>query len=444
MKFIWRSFYLPNQFFIVGLIIVIAFVVGHFFIAVNIIAKLSLIIFIAFFILDIIFQYRTRNGVLTSRQLPDRFSNGDNNPVHLRIENRSPYDFFIKLIDEVPVQFQKRESTLTTFLKKGKVKNHTYYLVPIVRGEYIFGKVNVFVKTRLGLVERRYIFDLEQSVAVYPSFLQLQNFELLSFAKMQSRLGIKPIKKAGNNKEFDQTRDYVIGDESKHINWKATARKSRLMVNQFRDQREQDVYCIIDLGRNMKMPFEGMSIVDYAINSTLAVSKVVLKNHDKIGLITYSNRIQTILPSNNRNSQLPRMMEALYNQNTDFKESTIEPLYEVIKRKVSHRSLLIIYTNFESVYSMQRQLEILKKLRRNHLVILISFENMELNNIVQNRADNITNIYLKTIVEKFVFEKRVLMQDLIKIGIHTVLSAPDELSINTINKYLEIKARGLL
>ena len=198
------------------------------------------------------------------------------------------------------------------------------------------------------------------------------------------------------------------------------------------------------MGRNMKMPFEGMTLMDYAINSTLAISKVVLKNDDKIGLITYSDKTHSIIPSGNRNNQLHLMMEALYKQQTKFKESSLEPIYELVKRKVTQRSLLLIFTNFESIQSVVRQMDILKRLRRNHLVVLIFFENMELRKVINQKANQVESIYLKTIVEKLVSEKKMLANELRNIGIHSVLATPENLTIDTINKYLEIKARGLL
>ncbi len=444
MKRLWKSFYLPLRFFIIGLSIMVMFVLGYFWPGIIFVAKLGIVTFVSIFILDIFILYRIKHGVSISRELPERFSNGDQNKVKLVCENNYPYRLFVKIIDEIPVQFQYRDNNIIAQFDKEEIKEFTFYLNPVERGKYSFGKVHVFTTSALGLFERRHSFNLEKEIAVYPSFLNLQNIELLSFAKLQHKLGLKSIRKTGNNKEFDQTRDYITGDELKHINWKATARKNKLMVNQYRDEREQDIYCLIDMGRNMKMPFKGMSLLDYSINSSLALSKVVLKNYDKIGLVTYSNKIHTIQPSDNKHNQLLKMNEALYHQTTDFKESTMEPLFAMIKRKITHRSLLIIYTNFESIHSMRRQLEVLKQLSKSHLVILISFENTELKNVLNENAGSVKDIYLKTITEKFMFEKRVLMQELLKSGIHSILSTPEGLTVDTINKYLEVKARGLL
>jgi uncharacterized protein (DUF58 family) len=444
IKYFWKSFFLPDRFFYAGFAIAITFVLGHFFVAFGIAAKLMLLVFISLILFDSFILYRKKNGLNISRFLPERFSNGDKNTVKITVENKTIHKLKIKIIDEAPEQFQKRDIIFFSELQRGELINYDYDLVPVKRGNYIFGNVNVFASSAIGLLERRFLFDSSQQVAVYPSFHNLKKLEMLSFAHMQLKLGIKPIRRTGNNKEFDQTRLYFVGDETKHLNWKATARLNRLMVNQYRDEREQDIYCIIDMGRNMKMPFEGMTLMDYAINSTLAISKVVLKNDDKIGLITYSDKPHSIIPSGNRNNQLHLMMEALFKQQTKFKESSLEPIYELVKRKVTQRSLLLIFTNFESIQSVVRQMDILKRLRRNHLVVLIFFENMELRKVINQKANQVESIYLKTIVEKLVSEKKMLANELRNIGIHSVLATPENLTIDTINKYLEIKARGLL
>lgn len=444
MKKLWASFFLPINFFLTGLVLVIVFVIGFFSPLFFILAKLGLNLFVILVLIDLLILYRVKNGIEAKRELPDRFSNGDQNPVLIKLKNNYSINVNLSLIDEVPLQFQKRDFSINISVAKNQATSTTYSLRPVTRGEYLFGKLNVFVRSPLGLIEKRYRFDDGQSVPVYPSFLQLKNLELLSFAQMQNLLGLKTIRRVGNNREFEQVRDYIEGDDTRTLNWKATAKRSRLMVNQYRDEREQHVYCIIDMGRSMKMPFNGMSLLDYAINSSLAVSKVVLKNYDKIGLITYSNKVHTVIRSDNGNKQMRTLMDGLYKQQTDFKESSLEILYPFIRQRITQRSLMILFTNFESIYSIQRQMSIVKKLAQNHLVLLIAFENVEMSNLIKKEADGLGSVYLKTIAQKFIYEKRIFMSELNQGGVLSLLTGPDQLSVNAINKYLEVKARGLL
>ena len=143
-------------------------------------------------------------------------------------------------------------------------------------------------------------------------------------------------------------------------------------------------------------------------------------------------------------SQLQRIMESLYNINTDFKESDFGSLYAGINRFITHRSLLMLYTNFEHISGLKRQLPFILAMAKKHVLVVIFFENTELESLIATDAEDLQSIYHKTIAEKFSLEKRLMQKELQKYGIQTILTKPEDLTINTINKYLEIKARGLI
>jgi uncharacterized protein (DUF58 family) len=244
--------------------------------------------------------------------------------------------------------------------------------------------------------------------------------------------------------EFEQIKEYVQGDDVRTINWKATARKGNFMVNQFQDEKSQQVYCLIDKGRNMKMPFEGMTLLDYAINASLVISSIALKKDDKAGLITFSNKIASFLPAEKKQGQINKILQILYKEKTAYLESDSEMLYANIRNRINQRSLLILFTNFETLSSMKRQLPHFRKLAADHLLVVVFFENTELKFLLEKRAGNTEEVYLKTIAEKFEFEKKLIVKELQKYGIHSIFTAPQNLTVNTINKYLEIKARNLI
>src|SRR5207344_1411119 len=140
--------------------------------------------------------------------------------------------------------------------------------------EYHFGRIILYISSLLGLIKRRYNIEAEEMVPVYPSFLQMRKYELLSQTSIQTEHGNKRMRKIGHSMEFEQIKEYVRGDDIRSVNWKATARKGSLMVNNYTDERSQQVYCVIDKSRLMKMPFGGLTLLDYAINSTLVLANV--------------------------------------------------------------------------------------------------------------------------------------------------------------------------
>ena len=171
---------------------------------------------------------------------------------------------------------------------------------------------------------------------------------------------------------------------------------------------------------------------------------MALKKHDKVGMLSFSKTIESFLPALHKLTYLNSILENLYNINTQFTDSDFGLLYAQLKRKVTHRSLLLLYTNFEHISSLKRQLPYLQAISKKHMLVVIIFENTELDELIAQDAEDLQSIYHKTIAEKFSFEKRLMAKELQKNGIQTILTAPENLTINTINKYLEIKARGLL
>ncbi|HYH55762.1 MAG TPA: DUF58 domain-containing protein, partial [Anseongella sp.] len=269
-------------------------------------------------------------------------------------------------------------------------------------------------------------------------------FELLAISNRLREAGIKKLRRIGHSMEFEQVRNYVAGDDPRLINWKATARKGDIMLNAFQEERSQQVYSLIDKGRVMQMPFDGLSLLDYAINASLVLANTALAKGDKAGLLTFSDKIGNIVPAVKQRSHLNLILEVLYNQRTRYLESNYELLYATVRRKISQRSLLVLFTNFETLSGMRRQLPYLQGLAKYHLLLAVFFEDTELKELLDMRPGDTESICLKTTAEKFAYEKRLIVKELNLRGIHTLLTPPADLTISTINKYLELKARSLL
>lgn len=424
--------------------LVTLFVISYFYIDLYEATKLLFFILVVATVFDVLLLYRNKTGIQASRELPEKLSNGDDNPIVIRLTNRFQFKASVKIIDELPLQWQQRDFKITSILNASEEKKFTYTVRPTERGEYQFGNLNIFASTLLGLVARKQQFDAEAMVPNYPSFLQLKKYDFIAFTNRLKLFGLKKIRRIGHTMEFEQIKDYVSGDDVRNINWKATAKHGDLMVNQFQDEKSQPVYSVIDKGRVMKMPFKSLSLLDYAINATLVISNIALKKHDKAGMFTFSRKVEDRVVAQRRKAQMNLLLETLYNVQTDFSESDFSRLYVDIKRSIKQRSLLLLYTNFETLDALHRQLPYLQAIAKTHLLVVIFFENTELKELVQQKATTTHEIFEKTIAEKFIYEKKLIVNELHKFGIQSILTAPENLTVNTINKYLEIKARGLI
>jgi uncharacterized protein (DUF58 family) len=442
LKRFYKSLFFARRFYWLFVGVIFLFVLSYGLPFLFTIAQLLLLFLAVVVLLDYIVLFTRRLPVSIERQLSERMSNGDKNPVRLIVKNLFPFPVSLRIIDELPDQFQQRNFSLAVSLKPGEVKELDYALTPKERGEYQFHAINIFIKSPFGLLVRRKIADAATMVKVLPSYHALSQFELLAGSNNLMESGSKRIRKLGHSLEFEQIKEYVNGDDLRSINWKATARKGgQLMVNNFTDEKSQQVYCLIDKGRVMKMPFDGMSLLDYAINATLVLSRVALIRHDKAGILTFADQIGTFLPAGRKSLQMSHILEILYNQQTQFLESDFEKLYAQVRTRITQRSLIVLFTNFESMSGLQRQMPYIRAMAKNHLLLVVFFENTGLQQLINNGSDDVEGVYTRTIAEKFAYEKRLIVKELNQHGIATILTAPENLTVQTVNKYLEIKAR---
>lgn len=439
-----KNLYINNRFFFSLIGVGILYVFAFFFPGLMKIAHVVLLLVFLAAMVDYLLLFREKDGVLAQRILPEKLSNGDENPVKVDIKNNYSFKINTKVIDEIPFQFQKRDFLIEKQIASGKNTLFQYILEPKERGEYSFGALNIFASSPLGFVSKRFTFQKDAMLPAYPSFVHLRKYELMALQNEFLLGGIKRIRKLGHTMEFEQIKEYVPGDDVRTINWKATSKTNRLMVNQFQDEKSQRIFMLIDKGRTMKMPFKGLSLLDYSINASMALSHIILKKGDRAGMMTFSKKTENKVAADNKSGQLRRISEALYNIKTDFFESDFNRLYQDVKYSVNQRSLVLLFTNFETLDALNRQMKYLRGIAKNHLLVVVFFKNSELQTLLHKNPESMQEIYDEVIAEKFEFEKKLIIQELRKYGIYSVYTLPENLNVDVINKYLEIKARGIL
>lgn len=443
MKF-FSSIYFTRFFFLLFTGVILVFAISFALPALYFVGQVGILVLIGMTILDTLLTFIGKEPLQFERRVQSRLNLGDKNEVKLLVTNRLNQPVSFDLHEGFPVEMQERSKKFKGFLKPNGQKSFEYEFIPKERGEYSFGNAFFIISSVFNLVSRKIVIDSEQSVSVYPSVLQMKQFELLVFQQQKTSSGIKKIRKIGNTSEFEQIRNYVQGDEVKTINWKATSRKNELMVNQYQEEKSQHIYCIIDKSRNMQVQFDELSMLDYSINSTLVLSNIALRKGDKTGLITFSDKIGSQLPADRSGGQMRRIIEELYNQKTHFLEPNYELLYQSIRRTIKTRSLLVLFTNFETEFAMRRALPMLRRINQKHVLVVVFFQNTDLQELAFQQAKNIKDIYQSAVAERMTSMKGRITQELKQNGIQTILTLPSDLSINTINKYLELKAKGAI
>ena len=435
--------FIRKRLYLVLTVIVLCFIAGLRSDFLFTVAQFSLYALILLCLYEIVVLFiANKNAIQCQRECPERFSNGDENEITLHLTNSYPFPVLLEIIDEIPPVFQRRDLLFSLSMNRQAEKLLKYTLRPVKRGIYDFNHIRVFASTKIGLISRRFKTGMPCNVKTYPSFIYLKQYEIMATSFKLEQAGNKKIKRIGQMMEPDQIKDYVKGDDYRIINWKATARRSKLMVNVFQEERAQNVYCVIDKGRTMQSAFNGMTLLDYSINASLAIAYVAMLKGDKTGLLTFERKFETFVPPSRSPVQMNHIQEALYHQQTTFMESDFLSLYQQMNKNVKNRGLLLVFTNFDSVAAMERQLRYLAMMAKRHSVLVIFFENTELESLTGRQPENKEEAYETVIAEKLEYEKRLIIYKLRQYNILSLLTHPNELTVNVINKYLEIKARG--
>lgn len=451
MTNLWQNFrlglnrlYLNDRLFMGLVVVAVLAVLAYAFPWLVFLPVLAMAVLVGALGYDIWQLFSGKLRLVAHRRLPKVLSLGDETSVRIEIGNLSNLPLKATVIDELPEQLQVRDLEIVAELTPRQRKSLSYSIRPTSRGAYHFGALNIYLETALGLIQRRFIIDQPAELPVYPSIIQMKKYAQLALSVSVPAPGMRKLRRMGKSYEFDQIKQYVRGDDYRSINWRATSRRNELMINQYEDERAQQIYCVIDKSRQMHMPFNGLTLLDYAINATLALSNIVIRKHDRAGVITFSDKIGTALRADGKTTQLQLIMQALYREKAREGESNPELLYFASRKFISGRSLLLLFSNFESSYALERALPTLRKISTNHLLVVVLFENTEIRDGLENRATNLHEIYFQSTARHFLYEKQMLAQRLRQYGIQVILTRPEELTANTIGKYLELKKRGMI
>ena len=437
-----KSIFFRERAYYVALSIVLFYIIGGFSYPVFVLSNVLFLIAIILVFIELLALHKAAQKIQLERILPHRLSNGDENSIFLKLKNKFGFPVSLKIIDEIPHQFQKRDVLFERKVEGSRETAIEYLLRPTKRGIYHFGNTNIYVSSVIGLISRRVIGKGSNEVAVYPSFLQLRKLDFLAAHEKLWQIGIKKQRRIGNSTEFEQIKNYVSGDDYRKLNWKATARTQKLMVNHFIDERSQNMIAVINMGRIMKMPFNGLSLLDYSINSTLSFLSLALKKSDKVGLITFDNKIRSYLPASKQKKAFNQVNEGLYGIEETFIESDYERLSYFLSKKVTQRSFIFLYTNFETTKSIERALPYLKQIAKRHRLIVTIFKNSILEEQSYNDITSDQAMHEVMMIDFFIQEKREMEQLLLKNGIDCIYCKPEELTVQSVNHYLMLKARG--
>jgi len=391
----------------------------------------------------------------TSRKLPEeltitrefgrRFAIGDENQVRLHIENRSPQTFNLQIKDEFPPELKLSETREAKFKIEGQSSADFFYnLTPPRRGKYEFGKTAVRFVSKLGLVWCQTDLGKAETVKVYPNMRRAREMELKALGASSYLAVQRKAIRRGEGREFESMRDYVPGDEQRHISWTATARRSKLTTRQYQIERDQTIIIALDAGRLMTGRIGDETKFDTAIHASLALMSAASRGGDNCGLVVFGRNVKRFLPPKKGIGQTDAVLEALHDLEPELIEPSYQRTFRFIAANSKKRSFVVILTDLVDKESSKELINSLKLLRPRHLPLVVTIGDRDLNQTVSEIPKQLKDVFTQSAAEEIIHQRESALRLVETIGGLALDVTTNSLAPRLLETYLRVKERGLL
>lgn len=418
-------------------------------------------LFVAVAIVDLFLLPRSK-WIEAERTTQRAASLGVKHRVEIRLRNRSTRTIKLDLRDDLPEEFEADPAEFELMLPPRSRNDLHYQATARRRGRYTLARLYLRTVSRLGLWQRYWTVGCASEVHVYPDMRQLEQYAVLARKNRLNLLGVRRSRRIGQDNEFERLRDYTLDDNFRHIDWRATARRQRLIVRDFQQNQSQRVVFLVDCGRMMtnfapsgarqpKPPAatdehagEGLTFLDHALNAMLMMSYVALTRGDAVGLLTFSDEIHSYLPPRSGMSQMNRLLHASFDRFPRMVESRYDLPFAYLATHLRKRSLVVLLTNVIDEVNAEALRQHLTHVAGRHLPLGVLLRDRVLFDAVADAEQSDAALYRGAAAAGILSWRHEVLADLHASGSLVLDVFPDELTAPLVNRYLEIKARHLL
>jgi uncharacterized protein (DUF58 family) len=377
-----------------------------------------------------------------NRHVAERLSIGRDNDVRLDVINAGENRLHCRVRDDHPPTIDVDIKEFDFVLDPASKAELKYFLKPKERGRYAFGNINVRYMSFLGLFWREVKAPASQNVRVFSDLKALH--ELSIKLSHTTELGELHQRKRGQGTDFASLREYTSGDDTRAIDWKATARRDRPVVRTFETDQEQVMMILIDAGRMMFSDLEGLSRFDHALNAGLCLALAGLTRNDQVGIGIFADKPLLFIPPRRGKAQLKRFLEALF----DVRPRMVEPDYTGVLAYYASvqkaRSLMVVMTDLTDPMGSQTLLTGLASLSPRHLPFCVTLKDRQIDRIAGDRTLKVENVYQRAVATDLLSQRELALSVLVRKGCMVLDCPPQELSEQIVDRYLQIKMRGRL
>lgn len=358
------------------------------------------------------------------------------------IYNKSDRPLTIRIKDTIPdFHFEAIEEEADGKIMPHERKHLTYKILPKKRGIYNLSDVHIAYLSRYGLIYKHKVVQSKAAIRVYPNLTDLKKYRLMVYKGFLMRGGKKVHNQRGEGMEFESLREYISGDEYNKINWKATASMNKPIVNQFEVEKNQDVISIIDSGKAMSYEVRGYKKLDLAINTALILSDVANMSGDKSGLMVFNREVQQYVKPSSGGLHRNKLLEALFSIDYNRELSNFEEAFNYLNHHQKKRSIIFLFTEFETMDEASDYMKVLPSVARKHLVILFMMTKEKVVDLAKTTVKKDHELFLKGAALEILEERKKIISTLKRSGIMCIECTPDTLTTEAINQYIQLKKK---
>jgi uncharacterized protein (DUF58 family) len=377
--------------------------------------------------------------VKAERTAPERLSIGRDNPIYLKLQ-AGHRPAVLQVRDEFPQAFRVAPPQLDLMLLPNATETLSYQVLPSQRGEYNFGAIQMRQLGSWGLAWNCWSVPQAQSAAVYPDLVGLRALSIR--LALQNTGSLKRAQRLGMGTEFAELRDYSLGDDSRLIDWKATSRRSRLVLRVLEPEREQTLILLLDSGRLMTAQVEGLTRFDWGMNALLALALAGLNRGDRVGVGVFDRLLHTWVPPERGQSQLSKMIERLTPLQPNLQEPDYLAAVTAITRQQQRRALVVLITDVIDKTASAELLSAMIRLTPRYLPFCVALADPQVAAQAQDSSTQVTASYRQAVALDLLSQRQVALETLKQKGV-LILDAPaDQLGDQLVERYLQIKTRG--
>ncbi len=403
------------------------------------------VLLIALAVVDYFISRKLPEELTIAREFSRRFAIGDETQVNLRVENRSAKNYHLKIKDEFPPEMKLTESREAEFTIDAQSSIEIFYnLTPPRRGRYEFGKTAVRFLSRLGLVWCQTDLNKSESVKVYPNMRRAREMELKALGARSFLAIQRKSLRRGEGREFESMRDYVRGDELRHISWTATARRNKLTTRQYQIERDQTIIIALDAGRLMTGRIDDETKFDTAIHAALALMSAASRGGDNCGLVVFGRRVKKYLPPKKGVEHLDGVLEALHDLEPELIEPSYSRAFQFIASNSKKRAFVVVLTDLVDKESSKELLTALKLLRPRHLPLVVCIGDRDLNQTVSETPKDLKDVFTQSAAEEIIHGREAALRLVVTSGGLALDVTANSLAPKLLETYLRVKERGLL